>query len=127
MMRTLSVLCLLAAAAISLLAGVGEGQWLSRVSAKDTARENPLAHDANAAQIGERLFRQHCAECHGENAEGKNGKPDLRSERVKQATSGQLFWLLTNGSLKNGMPSWSRLPEQQRWAIVSYLKTLDSH
>ena len=33
-------------------------------------------------------------------------------------------WLLTNGSMKNGMPSWSRLPEQQRWQIVSFLKSL---
>jgi len=28
-----------------------------------------------------------------------------------------LEWLLTNGSLRNGMPSWSRLPEQQRWRL----------
>jgi mono/diheme cytochrome c family protein len=27
--------------------------------------------------------------------------------------------------MKNGMPSWSRLPEQQRWQIVSYVKSLN--
>jgi hypothetical protein len=24
------------------------------------------------------------------------------------------------------MPSWSRLPEQQRWQIISYLKSLQN-
>jgi hypothetical protein len=35
-----------------------------------------------------------------------------------------LQWLLTNGSMKNGMPSWSRLPEPQRWQIITFLKSL---
>jgi len=26
--------------------------------------------------------------------------------------------------LKQGMPSWSRLPDQRLWQIVTYLKTL---
>ncbi len=127
-MRTVAVVCVLLAVTMVVFGGVGDGQWLSRVPQKDIARENPLASNPEAAQAGERLFRQHCAECHGENAGGRNGKPDLlHSSHVGEATQGQLFWLLTNGSLKNGMPSWSRLPEQQRWAIVSYLKTFDSH
>ena len=50
--------------------------------------------------------------------------PNLHSERVRAATPGELEWLLKNGSMKNGMPSWSRLPEQQRWQIVAFLKSL---
>lgn len=127
-MRIIAVLCVLLSLTMVLFAGVGDGGWLSRVPQKDAARENPLASNSEATKAGERLFRQHCAECHGEGGEGRNGKPDLlHSSHVADATQGQLYWLLTNGSLKNGMPSWSRLPEQQRWAIVNYLKTLDSH
>ncbi|HXN22460.1 MAG TPA: hypothetical protein VOA41_06930 [Candidatus Dormibacteraeota bacterium] len=37
---------------------------------------------------------------------------------------GDLFWFLTKGELRAGVPSWSRLPEAQRWQIVSYLKSL---
>jgi mono/diheme cytochrome c family protein len=70
------------------------------------------------------LFSQNCASCHGDNATGKGNHPSLRSERVRSATPGELQWLLTNGSMKNGMPSWSKLPEQQRWQIVTYLKSL---
>jgi len=38
--------------------------------------------------------------------------------------AGALFWFL-NGNLKHGMPpSWSRLPDERRWQLVSYLKSL---
>ncbi len=37
---------------------------------------------------------------------------------------GTLFWLLTNGVVRRGMPVWSKLPEPQRWQIVSYIKSL---
>jgi mono/diheme cytochrome c family protein len=32
--------------------------------------------------------------------------------------------LLTNGVVRKGMPVWSRLPEPQRWQLVSYIKSL---
>jgi mono/diheme cytochrome c family protein len=110
------------------LAGPGAGEWLSKVPAKDRDRSNPLASDPGAARAGAKIFAEHCAPCHGENAEGKiQGKhyrPNLHSNRVKQATAGDLFWIITNGSLKNGMPSWSRFPEPERWQLVTYLKSL---
>ncbi len=40
------------------------------------------------------------------------------------APPGVLFWFLKNGNLKEGMPSWSRLPDQRRWQLVTYLQTL---
>jgi len=126
-MRTISIVSLLLAFTLSLLASIGDGQWLARVPAKEAARENPLASDPGATRVGAKLFAQHCAECHGKDGGGKNGKPSLHSAHVAQATPGQLFWLLTNGSLKNGMPSWSRLPEQQRWQLVTHVKTIVSH
>lgn len=109
-------------------AGAGDGSWLHKVPAKARARSNPLADDPDASAAGAKVYAQHCATCHGNNAEGKmHGKhyrPNLHSKRVKGATSGELFWVLTNGSLRNGMPSWSRFPEAERWQIVSYLKSL---
>jgi len=35
-----------------------------------------------------------------------------------------LFWKMTNGNPDRGMPSFSKLPELQRWQIVLYLRTL---
>jgi len=107
-----------------LLAAAGDGLWVTRVPDKERSRPNPFDGNQSAQAAGAKLFKQNCSSCHGDNAEGKDHHPSLLSERVNSATPGELQWLLTNGSMKNGMPSWSRLPEQQRWQIVSYLKTL---
>lgn len=108
-----------------LVASIGDGTWLTRVPERDRARSNPFAGSQEAFLAGAKLFQQNCSACHGKNAEGKGKKPSLHSERVKSATPGELQWLLTNGSMKNGMPSWVKLPEQQRWQIISYLKSMN--
>lgn len=109
-------------------AGAGDGGWLRKVPTKYRARPNPLASDPDAVRAGGKVYAEHCAACHGENGEGKmqgrHYRPNLHTNRVKQATPGELFWLLTNGSLRNGMPSWSRFPEPERWQLVSYVKSL---
>ena len=107
-----------------LLAAAGDGLWMAKVPDKDRGRQNPFAGNASAQAAGARLFKQNCASCHGDDAAGKDRHPSMLSERVRSATPGELQWLLTNGSMRNGMPSWSRLPEQQRWQIISYLKSL---
>jgi len=107
-----------------LLAAAGDGTWISKVPEKDRQKQNPFDTDSRAIAAGAKLFRQNCASCHGNEAIGKDNRPNLHSDRIRNATPGELEWLLTNGSLKNGMPSWSRLPEPQRWQIVAYVKSL---
>jgi mono/diheme cytochrome c family protein len=97
---------------------------LAKAPKKEAARRNPLVHDPDAEAAGANLFDQHCAECHGENAEGGRKGPSLRADSVQQATPGTLFWILTNGVVRRGMPVWSKLPEPQRWQLVSYIKSL---
>ncbi len=97
---------------------------LAKAPKKAVARRNPLAGDPDAVGAGEKLFGLHCAECHGEMAEGGRKAPSLLAQPVQQATPGTLFWILTNGVVRHGMPVWSKLPEPQRWQIVSYLKSL---
>jgi mono/diheme cytochrome c family protein len=102
---------------------------LGKVPAKESARTNPLEHDPDAVAAGNKLYGLHCAECHGASAEGGKGKkkgPSLRAPEVQQAPPGALFWLLTNGSVRRGMPVWSKLPEPQRWQIVTYVKSLNA-
>ena len=113
-----------ALSATLLFAAMGDGTWMHRVPDRDRARPNPFAGNSKAISGGEKLFHQNCAQCHGSDASGREKHPPLRSDRVRAATPGELYWLLTNGIMRNGMPSWSKLPEQQRWQIVSYLKTL---
>ena len=86
--------------------------------------QNPFEGQQEAVLTGEKLYAWHCAPGHGKAAEGNGRTPPLRSPIIRSATPGQLFWLLRNGELGRGMPSWSYLPEQQRWQIVSYLKSI---
>jgi mono/diheme cytochrome c family protein len=97
---------------------------LAKAPKKAVARLNPLEGDPDAVAAGEKLFGLHCAECHGEMAEGGRKAPSLLSDPVQQAAPGTLFWILTNGVVRHGMPVWSKLPEPQRWQLVSYLKSL---
>ena len=99
---------------------------LTKAPRKAVARRNPLVGDPDAVAAGANLFDQHCAECHGELAEGGRKGPSLRAGPVQQATPGTLFWILTNGVVRRGMPVWSKLPEPQRWQLVSYLKSLSA-
>lgn len=100
------------------------GSGLASAPESAHTRRNPYEGSADAALAGEKLFKRHCAECHGVDARGREHAPPLDSAAVYQAPPGDLFWFLTNGNLWRGMPSWSRLPDAQRWQIVSYLKTL---
>ena len=97
---------------------------LAKAPKKAAARRNPLAKDPDAIAGGAKLFSQHCAECHGATAEGGKKGPSLRAPEVQQSTPGALFWLLTNGVVRKGMPVWSKLPDAQRWQLVTYIKSL---
>lgn len=97
---------------------------LAKVPGKDVARPNPLSSDPEAAVAGEKLFGMHCAECHGATANGTRRAPSLRVDPIQHASPGALFWVLTNGAVRRGMPVWSKLPEPQRWQLVSYIKSL---
>jgi len=97
---------------------------LAKAPSKAAAKRNPLESDPEARAAGGKLFAQHCAECHGENADGGRKGPSLRTPEVQQATPGALFWLLTNGVVRKGMPVWSKLPDAQRWQLVTYIKSL---
>jgi mono/diheme cytochrome c family protein len=124
-LKRLPPLLILASATTLLCAGIGDGNWLNHVPERERVKTNPFDNDQRAVAAGAKLFRQNCASCHGGDGLGRDRKPSLHNDRVRSASAGELQWLLTNGSMRNGMPSWSRLPEQQRWQIVSYLKSLE--
>ena len=66
-----------------------------------------------ASQFG---IRHHCAIA-------LNPKPaDWTSKRVQDEPDGEIFWKVTTG--RGAMPSWRHLPENDRWAVVRYIRTL---
>jgi mono/diheme cytochrome c family protein len=112
---------------LPLLAAASEaGGWLKHVPETERAQANPVAGQPEAVAAGHVLYENHCAQCHGATGEGRKGRPAVRSARVAGATDGELSWLLKNGSPYRGMPTWARLPEAERWELVTYLRSLQT-
>src|SRR5438045_4272807 len=97
---------------------------IGRAPEKARAKRNPLEKDPDAVAAGRILFEQRCAECHGDSAEGGKKGPSLRANEIQDAEPGAIFWVLTNGVVRKGMPVWSKLPEPQRWQLVSFIQSL---
>jgi len=124
MARGLLFFAALAIAASLVVLGGPAGDLLQRVPPATAKRRNPFAGSEPDLRAGEKLFRQECVACHGRDAKGIGKAPPLSSPHVRQAEPGKLFWILRNGSLLRGMPSFAHLPEEERWQIVTYLKSL---
>jgi mono/diheme cytochrome c family protein len=90
------------------------------------ARPNPLANRSEVAAGGRKLFEQRCASCHGHEAQGTGKGPDLTASGVQAQGDGAIFWKITQGNTRVGMPTFSFLPEPQRWQLVMHLRTLRS-
>lgn len=117
-----------AVAAVGLACTIGRAQvpehdptWIAPPDASQ--RTNPLANRTDAAAGGAKLFEQRCASCHGHAAHGTEKGPDLAATEVQAQSDGALFWKITQGHTRGGMPTFSFLPELQRWQLVLHLRT----
>lgn len=116
----LGALVALAAAA----AGARVGTLVQQAPPAARRLSNPFEGQQRARQAGAKLFARECAACHGPDGMGLGKAPPLNRTEVREASSGALFWVLRNGSLRRGMPSFAHLPAAQRWQIITYLATL---
>ena len=94
-------------------------------SSLEGALANPFTQAKDLA-VGQRIFRENCAVCHGADAAGlhapplnrpgfKNGDSDLRIYRV----------------LRDGVPNTGMAPTDlsfvERWQVIGYLRNLQLH
>lgn len=119
------LIAILFLASAMLLFATSNGAWMAKVPPRDRSLVNPYRDQPPAIAAGHRIFLEHCAQCHGKDALGTQKRPSLRSARVQQeATEGDLHWLLENGSMRYGMPSWSALGDAQLWQVITYVRSL---
>ena len=96
----------------------------------ERAKKNPLPAETKTVAQGQKVAQSNCVSCHGTKGKGDgvaavalNPKPaDWTSKKVQGESDGEIFWKITTGH--NAMPSWKHLPEQDRWALVRYIRSL---
>ena len=105
-----------------------QGPWVAPDAEK--VKKNPLPSDKKFVEQGGKLAQVNCVTCHGAKGKGDgaaalalNPKPaDWTSKRVQDESDGELFWKISNG--RGAMPPWKHLPEQDRWALIRYIRSL---
>jgi mono/diheme cytochrome c family protein len=114
-----------------LVTSTGSVEELPRAYA---GRANPRAGDPQAAAAGAVLFRDNCASCHGEQADGHGAAaiglvpPPANLETgdvVPRHSDAYLYYRISEGKPGTAMPSFhGALAEPERWALVAYLRSL---
>lgn len=94
-----------------------------------------IPYEAGSIARGLALYREHCAECHGQAGRGDGPRTaglrtppaDLTGAHTAEHTAGDLFWWLTHGISAGGMPSFAaRLSDGDRWDLVNFLRALSA-
>lgn len=65
-----------------------------------------LAKDPEAQKIGKRLFLNYCTACHGSDAGGAPGYPNLRDEEWKWGGTPEAIETTISGGRQAAMPTW---------------------
>ena len=98
--------------------------WQKKVPEAERSAANPVATDPAAVTAGGKTYAEKCAKCHGADAEGKGHHPSLRTQKMQDATPGEIYWVITHGTGMHGMPGFGKLSDTERWQLVSYIKSL---
>ncbi len=98
-----------------------------KITPEDIAKKNPVPATPEGLAEARKLYRYHCAMCHG--AEG-DGKGDLAEDMklqlndwrdassIAKTTDGELFYIISSG--KGKMPGeGDRTPDKMRWNLVN--------
>ncbi len=123
--RLLLALVVISAASLILAVSARQVQRKTFHNAPASAAQahNPFSDSKDAAKAGAHLYALNCSACHGPRAQGNGDIPGLLGQSTQSASPGELFWYLTTGEPDKGMPAWNSLSSDDRWRLVTFLKT----
>jgi cbb3-type cytochrome c oxidase subunit III len=94
--------------------------------------KNPEPNDAATLEAGQKLYRRHCASCHGPQAKGDGGMSlsggtpsDLTDDQWDYgATDGEIFVAIRDGVSADMLAYKDKLSEKEIWQVVHFLRSL---
>jgi mono/diheme cytochrome c family protein len=130
-LRRLLFVALLGMIVISIvLAALRRGEWV--IPEEAALRENPLSPSPKNLEAAQGLYKENCAECHGDTGKGDGPKgrklftepSDLTSTaRIGSLSDGSLFYEISEG--RRPMPEFkTRMTEEQRWQLVLLMRSV---
>ena len=92
--------------------------------------KNPVAINPANVTLGAALYKKNCASCHGKIGLGDGPKArtlatfpgDFSGAAYQSQTDGEHFYKTKTG--RGDMPSYSKLPDEDLWTMVVYMRTL---
>lgn len=94
--------------------------------------KNPVVSSEEALALGKEKYNIYCALCHGLSGKGEGQiaeymalkPPSLLSDKVRGFNDGRIFHIITDGQGVMGNYSSQIQDENERWAIVNYVRAL---
>ncbi len=92
---------------------------------------DPLGEDPRWVERGKEAYGYYCAMCHGQRGDGRGTvgqsfhplPSDLSSRETQALSDGEIFVVISLGS-KRSPPLAHTISEEDRWAIVRFLRSL---
>ncbi|MDR5897506.1 cytochrome-c oxidase, cbb3-type subunit III [Halomonas vilamensis] len=114
-----------------------EGQWEEEVEQAEERfapifaqyQEVPvpdLAKDQEAMRVAERIYQNNCAVCHGSNAQGGYGFPNLTDDNWLYGGEPENIMATLNNGRNGLMPAWQQLGEDNIENLTQYVMSLSN-
>ena len=100
---------------------------------------SPLRKEPRNLKKGKVLYRlkarKACKYCHGMEGKGDGSMADLMDtpprnltckNYMNKITDGELFWVIKEGIVEGGMPSYNHLSNKKIWQLIQYIRTFSS-
>ena len=94
--------------------------------------KNPVASNPESIEAGRKLYRRHCASCHGATGKGDGGQAlsggepsDLTDDAWDTgSTDGEIFVVIRDGLSADMLGYKDKLKDAEMWQVVVFVRTL---